>query len=46
MVAAGGVICLVGVLDDRFDLDAITKLAGQMVAAGVLVLFGVQWVVI
>ena len=46
MLAAGGLICLVGVLDDRFDLDAIAKLAGQIVAAGVLVLFGVQWQVI
>ena len=39
-------ICLVGVLDDRFDLDAIAKLAGQILAAGVLVLFGVQWQVL
>ena len=33
-------------LDDRFDLDAIAKLAGQILAAGVLVLFGVQWQVL
>jgi UDP-GlcNAc:undecaprenyl-phosphate/decaprenyl-phosphate GlcNAc-1-phosphate transferase len=46
VLVAGGLICLVGVLDDRFDLDAIAKLAGQIVAAGVLVLFGVQWQVI
>jgi UDP-GlcNAc:undecaprenyl-phosphate GlcNAc-1-phosphate transferase len=32
------------VLDDRFELDAITKLAGQTTAAGLLVLAGVQWV--
>ncbi|MBM9465761.1 MraY family glycosyltransferase [Nakamurella leprariae] len=43
VLTAGGVICLVGVLDDRFDLDPVTKLAGQILAAGVLVLFGVQW---
>lgn len=43
VLAAGGVICLVGVLDDRFDLDAVAKLAGQILAAGILVLFGVQW---
>ena len=43
VLVAGGVICLVGVMDDRFDLDAIAKLAGQILAAGVLVLFGVQW---
>ncbi|MET0862983.1 MAG: MraY family glycosyltransferase [Nakamurella sp.] len=46
VLAAGGVICLVGVLDDRFDLDAIAKLAGQILAAGILVLFGVQWQVL
>lgn len=46
ILAAGGLICLVGVLDDRFDLDAIAKLAGQILAAGVLVLFGVQWQVL
>ncbi|MDQ2707127.1 MAG: undecaprenyl/decaprenyl-phosphate alpha-N-acetylglucosaminyl 1-phosphate transferase [Actinomycetota bacterium] len=36
----------VGALDDRFELDALTKLAGQITAAGVLVLSGVQWTVI
>ena len=35
VLVAGGVICLVGVMDDRFDLDAIAKLAGQILAAGV-----------
>lgn len=39
----GGVIVLVGILDDRFGLDALTKFVGQTFAAGVLVLFGVQW---
>ncbi len=43
VLVAGGLICLVGVLDDRFDLDAIAKLAGQILAAGVLVIFGLQW---
>lgn len=42
---AGGVICAVGALDDRFDLDAITKLAAQVLAAAILVFFGVQWIV-
>jgi len=36
------VITLVGVADDRWDLDAVTKLAGQVLAAGVMVLQGVQ----
>ena len=42
VLVAGGIICLVGALDDRFDLDPLTKLAGQIAAAGVLVLLGVQ----
>lgn len=46
VLVAGGILCGVGILDDRFDLDAVTKLAGQILAAGVLVLFGVQWQVI
>jgi UDP-GlcNAc:undecaprenyl-phosphate GlcNAc-1-phosphate transferase len=46
VLVAGGVICFVGVLDDRFDLSAVTKLAGQVLAAGLLVLFGVQWVLL
>jgi UDP-GlcNAc:undecaprenyl-phosphate/decaprenyl-phosphate GlcNAc-1-phosphate transferase len=46
VLVAGGLIVLVGALDDRFGLDALTKLAGQATAAGVLVLMGVQWTVI
>ncbi|WP_448615831.1 MraY family glycosyltransferase [Modestobacter sp. URMC 112] len=42
VLVAGGVICLLGVLDDRFSLDALTKLTGQIAAAGVMVLGGVQ----
>ncbi len=34
----------VGALDDRYDLDALTKFAGQVMAAGVLIIFSVQWV--
>lgn len=43
VLVGGGVIVLIGALDDRFDLDAWTKLAGQVTCAGILVLFGVQW---
>ncbi|AUS79848.1 undecaprenyl/decaprenyl-phosphate alpha-N-acetylglucosaminyl 1-phosphate transferase [Actinoalloteichus sp. AHMU CJ021] len=43
VAVAGGVIVLIGMLDDRFELDSITKLAGQIMTAGILVLFGVQW---
>ena len=43
MVLIGGaIICAVGVLDDLLELDALTKLGGQIVAAGYLVLNGVQ----
>ena len=45
MLLAAGLLVAVGALDDRYELDALTKLAGQITAAGVLVLFGVQWVV-
>ncbi|MER7009990.1 MraY family glycosyltransferase [Saccharopolyspora sp. NPDC000359] len=45
-VAAGGLIVLVGALDDRFELDSLTKLAGQVTAAGILVIAGVQWFVL
>jgi UDP-GlcNAc:undecaprenyl-phosphate/decaprenyl-phosphate GlcNAc-1-phosphate transferase len=37
------VICLVGVIDDIIDLDAITKFAGQLIAAGLVTLGGVQF---
>lgn len=43
-VLLGGVlICLVGVVDDVLELDAVTKFAGQLLAAGVVVLGGVQF---
>ncbi|HZZ47194.1 MAG TPA: MraY family glycosyltransferase [Pseudonocardia sp.] len=42
-IAAAGLLLLVGALDDRFELDAITKLAGQVTAVGVLMIYGVQW---
>jgi UDP-GlcNAc:undecaprenyl-phosphate/decaprenyl-phosphate GlcNAc-1-phosphate transferase len=43
VLLAAALLVVVGALDDRFELDAITKLAGQTTAAGVLILFGVQW---
>ncbi len=39
---AGSFIMLLGLLDDRYDLDALTKFAGQALAAGILLLHGVQ----
>jgi UDP-GlcNAc:undecaprenyl-phosphate GlcNAc-1-phosphate transferase len=43
VLIAGGMICAVGVLDDLFELDALTKLGGQVLAAGFLVLQGIQY---
>jgi UDP-GlcNAc:undecaprenyl-phosphate GlcNAc-1-phosphate transferase len=45
VLIAAGVIVVIGALDDRFELDAWTKLAGQIMCAGILVIFGVQWFV-
>jgi len=42
VLVAGGVIVLLGVVDDTWGIDALTKLAGQVVAAGVMVLQGLQ----
>ena len=36
------VICAVGVIDDMFDLNALAKIAGQILAAGIVVLNGVK----
>ncbi|GAA1274650.1 MraY family glycosyltransferase [Pseudonocardia aurantiaca] len=46
VVLASLLLSGVGALDDRYELDALTKLAGQITAAGVIVLFGVQWLAI
>ena len=43
VLIAGALICAVGVLDDLFELDALTKLGGQVLAAGLLVALGVQF---
>jgi UDP-GlcNAc:undecaprenyl-phosphate GlcNAc-1-phosphate transferase len=45
VLLAALLLAAVGALDDRYDLDALTKFAGQTTAAGVLVIFGVQWTV-
>jgi UDP-GlcNAc:undecaprenyl-phosphate GlcNAc-1-phosphate transferase len=45
VLIGGGVIVMIGMLDDRFELDSLTKLAGQTTSAGILVLFGLQWYV-
>lgn len=35
-------LVFLGMIDDRFELDALTKLAGQALAAGILLIYGVQ----
>ena len=42
VLIAGALICAVGVIDDVFDLDALTKFGGQVLASGLLVFFGVR----
>ena len=43
VLIAGAMICAVGVLDDIFDLDALTKFGGQLLAAGFLVYNQIQF---
>jgi UDP-GlcNAc:undecaprenyl-phosphate GlcNAc-1-phosphate transferase len=43
VLVGGAMICLFGVLDDLFELDALTKLGGQVLAAGFLVVNQVQY---
>lgn len=42
VLIAAVVICAVGVLDDLFELNAVAKLAGQVLAAGLVVANGVK----
>jgi len=43
VLVAGALVCAVGVLDDIFDLDALTKFGGQVLAVGALVYSGIQF---
>ena len=43
VLIAGALICAVGVLDDLFELDALTKLGGQVLAAAFLIGFQIQY---
>ena len=43
VLLAGSLVCLLGVLDDLIELDALTKLGGQLLAAGLLVVFDVYY---
>ncbi|MEA4943149.1 MAG: MraY family glycosyltransferase [Propionicimonas sp.] len=42
ILLAGTLICAVGVVDDLLELNAIAKIAGQLLAAGVVVMNGVK----
>ena len=42
VVLGAGLVCLLGVVDDLWELDWMTKLAGQILAAGVMAWQGVQ----
>jgi len=42
VLLASAAIVLLGMADDRFELDALTKLAGQVFTAGILLLYGIQ----
>ena len=43
VLIAGAFICAIGTLDDLFELDALTKLGGQIAAAGFLVTQNMQY---
>ncbi|EGD41351.1 undecaprenyl-phosphate alpha-N-acetylglucosaminyltransferase [Nocardioidaceae bacterium Broad-1] len=43
VILAGALICIVGVVDDIFELDALTKLGGQVLATAILVGFNLQY---
>ncbi|GGU05456.1 undecaprenyl-phosphate alpha-N-acetylglucosaminyl 1-phosphate transferase [Streptomyces coeruleorubidus] len=40
LLSGAALIWLIGVLDDKFELSALIKLGGQMIAAGVMILQG------
>jgi UDP-GlcNAc:undecaprenyl-phosphate GlcNAc-1-phosphate transferase len=42
VILAGAMVCGVGVLDDLFELDALTKLGGQVIAVAFLIWSGIQ----
>ncbi|MGW7279072.1 MraY family glycosyltransferase [Streptomyces sp. NPDC054844] len=46
LLSGAAVIWLIGVLDDKFEIDALIKLGGQMIAAGVMVVQGltILWI--
>lgn len=41
LLAGASIIVLLGIVDDRWELDALTKMAGQALAAGVMAFKGI-----
>lgn len=44
VIVGGTVICIVGVIDDLYELDALSKFAGQVLAGVIVVAMGVRFV--
>ena len=46
LLLAGGLVVVMGIMDDRWGMGALSKLAGQVAAAGILVWSGTElsWV--
>lgn len=44
VLVGGAIVCAVGVIDDLYELDALSKFAGQVLAGVVVVAMGVQFV--
>ena len=42
LLMSGGLIVLIGIADDRWEVDALTKFAGQVAAAGIFIMQGIQ----
>jgi UDP-GlcNAc:undecaprenyl-phosphate GlcNAc-1-phosphate transferase len=40
VIGAAAIICAIGILDDKYELDSLTKLAGQVLATGLMVTKG------
>ncbi|WP_405166980.1 undecaprenyl/decaprenyl-phosphate alpha-N-acetylglucosaminyl 1-phosphate transferase [Nocardia sp. NBC_01499] len=43
VLVASTIIVAVGIVDDRWGLDALTKFVGQVTAAGVMAVMGLSW---
>jgi UDP-GlcNAc:undecaprenyl-phosphate GlcNAc-1-phosphate transferase len=40
LLVSAAIICALGVIDDKYELDSLTKLAGQVLATGIMVTLG------